>query len=178
MLSRSALAASITFTATLVSGMAAFAATTDSNGFASETASAASVATARSGSGMGSPTGDTGVPAPAGSGISGPSTVGAKVSPAALWAAAVAAGQPGTGGSAGTTSDGTQPPADDSPGRHHSPPATTPTSGPTNAPSPTTSPPNPPSTNPPPFNCSGSVDGLSEAYKHAREQYCHGQGRE
>jgi hypothetical protein len=28
----------------------------------------------------------------------------------------------------------------------------------------------------PPYNCSGSDDGLSEAVKHAREQYCHSRG--
>lgn len=162
MLSRSALAASITVTATLVSGMAAFTATTDSSGFASETAGAASVALARAGSGAG---------------ISGPSTAGAKLSPAAVWFAAVAAGQPGTGASADAASDGAGPPADDSPGGHHSPPTTTPTSAPAHPSTPTTSPPNPPTTSPPPFNCSGSDDGMSEAYKHAREQYCQSQGQ-
>jgi hypothetical protein len=49
------------------------------------------------------------------------------------------------------------------------------TAGHSPAPSPTPAPTAaPPTTNPaPPFDCGGSDDGLSEAVKHAREQYCH-----
>lgn len=41
---------------------------------------------------------------------------------------------------------------------------------------PTTPPTATPSAGPPPYNCAGSDDGMTEAYKHAREQYCQGGG--
>ena len=55
------------------------------------------------------------------------------------------------------------------------PPATPPTNSPTNPPS-STPPTTAPSASPPPYNCAGSDDGMTEAYKHAREQYCQGGG--
>lgn len=33
-----------------------------------------------------------------------------------------------------------------------------------------------PAASPPPFNCAGSDDGMTETYKQAREQYCQGGG--
>lgn len=118
MLSRSALAASITVTATLVSGIAAFAATTDTKELSTQSAGASVVAAPAVAPGAATPVGDPGAP------------------------------------------------------RSPSPTPAAP-------PNPTTTPPTtPPSTNPPPFNCSGSDDGLSEAVKHARETYCHGEGEE
>ena len=97
---------------------------------------------------------------------------------AAFWAAAAASnGHPATNGVAqpvpATSSHA--PSTTQQPGSGPRPVFKPPTSSPTNPP-PTTPPTAAPSAGPPPYNCAGSDDGMTEAYKHAREQYCQGGG--
>lgn len=159
--SRSALAASITVTATLVSGMAAVAATT---GFRPLTAASADAAPPPQ-LGASEPAAGTPGVAPAAwpvipGTVAGPSTPPTASSAAAAWLLALARGSgapPATGAGSSEAAPSAHP--------------TTPTTSPKPDTSPTT-----PTTSPPPYNCSGSDDGLSQAVKQAREAYCHSQG--
>lgn len=163
--SRSALAASITVTATLVSGMAAVAATTGFRPLAAASADAApslQAATSAPAAGPGvAPAASSVVPGTA----AGPSAPPSSSSAAAAWLVALARGS----GAPPTTGAGSSaPPSVADP--------TTPTTSPKPVAPPTTKPPTPTTTSPAPFNCAGSDNGLSEAAKQAREAYCHGQG--
>lgn len=175
MLSRSALAASITVTATLFSGLAALAATTDTGGLAGQTAGASTVTVPAVISGAGTPTGDPGTPGGPNAGpieTPGFGTTAAPDSAAARWAAAVVtAADPIPAGTSPTPKSA--PPTTTPPAKTPKPPPS-PTTAPTTTPPSTT----PPTTNPPPSNCTGSDDGLSEATKQAREAYCENRGGE
>ncbi len=148
---RSAFAASIAVTASLISGVVAFGAISATAYRSADTASATEL-----------------TPAP-----TAPATVHSDDPATLLAAVRAAAVQPGTVGSTDVptapTSGGTRHgDGGDPPDTEKPPPSTTPTT----TPPPTT----PPSTGPAPYNCSGSDDGLSESVKHAREEYCHAQG--
>ena len=169
MLHRVGVASAFAVSASLVSGIAAIAMTTGPTVITAKPARAATAV----------PVGtvdarvrtDDGAPL-AGSPASTNATPTASSSDAkivtAFWAAVAASSEvaqpvPANSGPVPSTphqpSSGTRPPTSPSTNR---PPATPPTTAP-----------NP---SPPPYNCAGSDDGMTEAYKHAREQYCQGGG--
>jgi hypothetical protein len=172
--SRSALAASLTLTASLISGAVAMAATTagpapsDAAGAATTPATSAPSAPATATPPAGQDPLVTLMLAVAAenqkTGTAAPGTTGA-----AAWFAAASGGAAAGGGSG--SSGGNQSSSDPSRGTHTESPSPSPTPPSPTSPAPTTTP-----TTAPPYNCSGSDDGMSEAYKHAREEYCHAHG--
>ncbi|MEO6468531.1 MAG: hypothetical protein ABIP21_05485 [Acidimicrobiia bacterium] len=169
MLHRVGVASAFAVTASLVSGIAAIAMTTGPTVITALPARAATAA----------PVGtvDARVRADGGARLVG-STASTNATPTAsssdakivtaFWAAVSASSEveqsvPANSGPAPSTphqpSSGTRPPSPTSPSTN--PPPSTP---PTTAPNPS----------PPPYTCAGSDDGMTEAYKHAREQYCRG----
>lgn len=172
--SRTALAAGVTLAATLISGAVAMAATT--RGATTHTASAAGAAVAaaaptptRSAAPVATPAAPVDPLATlllaVGQGNQASGTPVANSAAAAAWFAGLAARAQPSG--ATVSAPANSKPGSDTTKRTPAPTSSPPTSPPTTAaPSPTT-----PTTSPP-YNCSGSDDGMSETYKHAREQYC------
>ncbi len=184
MLSRVGMASSFAIAASLLSGIVAVAST------AGPTVIAAAPARATSPGGSADDAGrvrsDGGGPVlagdPAAPDVTPPASSSDARAVARFWAAAAAsgghpatngAGQPVASGSGAAPSTPHQP---SSGPRPVSKPPTSPPSNPPTNPPPSTSPTTAPSASPPPYNCSGSDDGMTEAYKHAREQYCQGGG--
>lgn len=182
MLHRVGVASSFAITASLLSGIAAVAMTTGSTvitALPARAATAVPVGTvnARLRNGDSAPVG--GGPATTNATPTAPSSSSsdAKTIAAFLAAAAKSSGHPATNGVAqpvpATSSNAPSTPQQ--PGSGPRPVFKPPTSSPTNPPL-TTPPTTAPGAGPPPYNCAGSDDGMTEAYKHAREQYCQGGG--
>ena len=167
MLNRVGVASSFAITASLLSAIAAVASTTGPTAIAARAARSATALPAATGGARGPSNGaaplvagDSAVANPMSS-ASSPETKAV----AALWAAAAGSGgHPATNGAAQA-------------GPEYSGAAASTPHQPSSAPRPVSTPPTTaPSASPPPYNCAGSDDGMTEAYKHAREQYCQGGG--
>jgi len=169
---RSSVAATITIVATLLSGTVAVAATVQRTIAASDDDRPAALAVA-------APRSAGPTPAPAGEPAAGDADTTAPDRPSAdpkvKFLLALSRSQ------TAAASAGGAPPASDGGGRRGSFPADTddddgsdtdhaaaPAPVPAPAPAPSTT-----TTAPAPYNCRGSDDGMSESYKHAREEWCH-----
>lgn len=175
MLHRGGMASSFAIAASLLSGIAAIASTT---GPTVISALPARASTPTAGASRPASTGSTqnGTTAPlAGSAATNPTPSTARADAKAVAALFAAAGGHSltTGVTPpGSSPSGTAPAAPHQPGSNPEPVQKPPTTSPPPSTSPTTA----PAAGPPPFNCAGSDDGMTEAYKHAREQYCQGGG--
>ncbi len=179
MLHRVGMASSFAIAASLLSGIAAIASTTGPTVISALPARASTpTAAATRPASTGSTQNGTTAPL-AGSAATNPTPSTARADAkavAALFAAAASGGHSVTTGVTppGSSPSGTGPAATHQPGSDPEPVQKAPT--PTTSPPPSTSPTTAPAASPPPFNCAGSDGGMTEAYKHAREQYCQGGG--
>ncbi len=162
MLNRKAWTTATAITASLISGAVAVGATVGHTPFTS-VASGKSPPTAASASVGASPTASPAAPA-------------VPADPAAaLWFAGLATNAGAANPSApGAVTDPAEPAHASTPTARPSTSTTQPDSPPPGTPPPTAAPTT--TTTSPLFNCSGSDDGLPEAYKHAREEWCHAHG--
>ncbi len=178
MLHRVGVASTFAVTASLLSGIAAIATTTGPTVITALPARAATAVPA--GTVDGSVRSDDGAPnaeSPAGANATPTASSPAAKTVAAFWAAVAASRQPaGTGVAQPVPANSGPAPAIPQPPRSGPRPVPKPPTSPTTNPTPSTPPTTAPNASPPPYNCAGSDDGMTEAYKHAREQYCQGGG--
>ena len=174
MLHRVGVASTFAVTASLLSGIAAIATTTGPTVITALPARAATAVPAgtvdgRARSDDGSPI----VGGPAATDAPPTASSPAAKTVAAFWAAVAASSQP-AGNRVAQPGPANSGPAPSTPQQPSSGPR--PVTKPPTSPPPSTPPTTAPSASPPPYNCAGSDDGMTEAYKHAREQYCQGGG--